>query len=831
MKKIVKLISCLLFLGGTLSARENNLIVNGMFHADQADFPPFWVVTSSDPQLRFSRKGAPNGGGYLSLSSKFNRGIAVRQNGLKLCAGEKYRLGGFFRTKGIKGKSGCYVISRNWAAGVRLDKVPGDTNGKWVYAEQEITVPASKGLHDVILYLAPGDGLLEASDLKLFPQSAKARENSYSILEGGEPVLVPLGVLARIPSSDPRLECQWTGRTGTGTSALKVIYASGEWKNGRSAVLSGKRVMLDFSGLKTGPHSIEVNVVDSETGKNLYNTVFPIRIANSLQAPDTTRRLNNLTSELCSRKVESGESVAIVKPADGWLYFRFQAENAGGELYFKGEKIVGPETPRGEAFRFAESGKYKLDVRGMRGHLTIREIPEIFMFPCWSNPVVSGNGKYDWAFFKKYILGAVTTLNGYFMNPHEIAEAKQSGLLRLANFNIWRGQKNRNDADELVTLMRSSRGFVSDSYQGMTVDELFYSNPQDLDVYTKALKKLPNPADRLIYTWIVGFPSPAYCAFISAAVNASGGRGRLLWEAYLTDRNCNSEEEAKVYLKQTAGGFAAYRTISGTFQQNLSVIAGHFNQLPLISLNHNPAVDYKYFLDMQFHMLANAPEYKGLSGVGYWGTHVADEEIARWSYRLVRHYVIEGRKEMLSKSRGFRFRPEILRNGDFRDGLKYWMKKGAVRTDEHPGYGEMQGRWGGNQNQGDTFAILEPQSELSQKLANLEPGKLYSAVFIAVDYNDLKKSIRHPRKLPVSMKIDHAEVIPGKTYCYVDNTRKRRAQQDKVSLARVNFFRTVFRAEAPEAVLRIDSASAKPGTLTAVNFVSVKPYFEEEPFQ
>ncbi len=93
----------------------------------------------------------------------------------------------------------------------------------------------------------------------------------------------------------------------------------------------------------------------------------------------------------------------------------------------------------------------------------------------------------------------------------------------------------------------------------------------------------------------------------------------------------------------------------------------------MLSLEHNPAVDYKVFLDMQVNLVANDPAFDGQATVGYWGTYYGDEEMARWSFELMRHYAVEGRRERLSARHGFRYRPELVVNGDFADGLAGWM--------------------------------------------------------------------------------------------------------------------------------------------------------------
>ena len=63
---------------------------------------------------------------------------------------------------------------------------------------------------------------------------------------------------------------------------------------------------------------------------------------------------------------------------------------------------------------------------------------------------------------------------------------------------------------------------------------------------------------------------------------------------------------------------------------------------------------------------------EGLGCIGNWGSYYGDMEMYRWSMALLRHYAVEGRTEMLSERYGYRYRPGLLANGDFRGSLKGW---------------------------------------------------------------------------------------------------------------------------------------------------------------
>ena len=121
------------------------------------------------------------------------------------------------------------------------------------------------------------------------------------------------------------------------------------------------------------------------------------------------------------------------------------------------------------------------------------------------------------------------------------------------------------------------------------------------------------------------------------------------------------------------------------------IIFGNFNQIPIISLEHDPAVDFKYFLDMQVNLIANSPDFKDLATTGYWGTYYGDEEMVRWSFKLMRHYAVEGRKDMLSARYGFTYNPGFIKNPDFAEVWPGGLSPAAeasVRPHAVSGYGK-----------------------------------------------------------------------------------------------------------------------------------------------
>ncbi len=83
--------------------------------------------------------------------------------------------------------------------------------------------------------------------------------------------------------------------------------------------------------------------------------------------------------------------------------------------------------------------------------------------------------------------------------------------------------------------------------------------------------------------------------------------------SYLNDRVVDTMERFKEYFPNVAAG-------SG-------MLFGNFNQIPIISLDVNPEVDSKYYLDMQLNLVATHPVFQDLGVTGYWGSYYDDEEL------------------------------------------------------------------------------------------------------------------------------------------------------------------------------------------------------------
>ena len=320
--------------------------------------------------------------------------------------------------------------------------------------------------------------------------------------------------------------------------------------------------------------------------------------------------------------------------------------------------------------------------------------------------------------------------------------------------------------------------------------------------------------------------------FISTSVNASKSRGKLLFEIYC--RTKETEQQAAAYLREYAvETIENMKAIYPGVESSTGIIFGNFNQIPILSLAHHPAVDFKYYLDMQLNLVANDPAFANLGATGYWGSYYADRELYRWAFMLLRHYCVEGNTEMLSKQYGFSYTPNHLQNGDFSGKLDPWTASGDVRADKSNGFASTsQNRWGGNNGVGDTFAVFkktaDETSTLTQTVRNLIPGQMYCLQFATGDYKDIVAKRHNPRKYGIEANLgDGAVIDAAQSWLHIDKRQKGRYAHNN-NVARINLHHIVFKATKPETTLVFSNAAALPGEELVLNYVMLNPYLPGE---
>ena len=794
-----------------------NLITNGRFEAGRLTYPEFWIPSETKDLMVYNSFGGPDG--QASIVFVAGKGGGLRQLGLVLVAGEKYKLSGYYQTKNFKAAATKVIIhNAGWVDDAGVTNFSANT--AWTPFETTFTAFDSKDKkYGVAVYVKDIQGEIQFASLKLEALTEKGISGSSAAIAAAKiGRLTPMQpLLNHIPAGKPELSLRCLDKLSKAYTEYDVVYGDPAQKNSLS---QDGLVTLNLNGLSPGDHQLLVNLIERASGAKIFENGYLITIVKTPKIDSSNHKiLNNLVTEILNQSVSA--ELQFSNPRDGWVFISVPAESKvkldGKELYLS--------AGRPEAVALLTAGQHTLNIAGPGdGRVVVRAIAEIFNYPALSSSAVTGNGSYGWDFMKKHVNYALTTLNGGILNPDkEIRdEIKQLGLIWLAN-NV----AARNPSPEVARQIDAEQGLNNPQFAGITCDEFGFNDVTLLNRYSQMLRQVHNANNRLIYTWIVGKPNMClHSDFMSTAVNASRGKGKLLFEAYCYPQA--NEKSAQAYLDDfLVDTIRKFNEFYPRVNSSTGMVLGNFNQIAnSVSLDHDPAVDFKYYLDMQLNVIANRPEFKNLALVGYWGSHHADEELYRWSFKLMRHYAIEGKKNMLSEEYGFKYNPDLLKNGDFASGLTNWRKTGTITADSLADYGKnSQKRWNASNNTGDTFAKFNrgdsPANKLSQTATNLVAGRLYCLKFAVADYQDVKNKKVNPRMLGLNVELPGVAIIKDKSYVYIDDHKDK-----KNDFGRINLHRIVFRAVTAEQPIIFSDEQAAPNQELILNYVKLTPYFE-----
>lgn len=388
-------------------------------------------------------------------------------------------------------------------------------------------------------------------------------------------------------------------------------------------------------------------------------------------------------------------------------------------------------------------------------------------------------------------------------------------------------------AEETERYWSTHPGMTDPRYDGVFVDEFWNESEALFRPWTEAVRRMAGN-ERLKGRQFYPYCAPLHNVkpsreFIQAVMDAGW---RFGFERYLSERQNPGLMRAYLdtMLRQPIG---EWRAAMPGAERHMIVTLGVFSQPPE-SLDVNPSVNLKVFLDMQLNLLANAPECFGLGGVMTYLSSYTDEETVRWMGRLFRHYCIDGRGEMLSTD------PLMLRhieNPDFEKGSAGWTvaeaEPGSIAAKRSPGFSWLEGRFP-RTDQGDTVlwmkrSVRGPNS-VSQAIKGLQPGRLYSLRMYSGDAKDLAVRQKHA----VAVALHNVEVLAEKSFqhvfanCY-DHSY---GPYNRDHRAWMNYHWIIFRAKGEQATLRIsDWATPKEpggplGQELITNFVEIQPYEE-----
>ena len=627
------------------------------------------------------------------------------------------------------------------------------------------------------------------------------------------------------------------------------------------------RLTLDRSALPLGKLVVEAALRGPDGGPAAETTRGFVNLP---ERDKVGRVLNNLVTELINLKGEDLNSTQFefTHPHNGWIFFSSEAKLRSGTA----DRVaisVGRENEAAlilheegqpatlEAMRWLPVGNHVLTVRAegearLEG-LIVRAIPELafFRFPAGTH-LPQQVPRFEWDALQEHILHSVNMISGTFRLTRD--PLKSASLRYIEQ---WREAGKRwlipgkvpaytlgpdMTAEQAYRSWADYPAYTDPTWDGIIVDEFAIGDfpVEQYAVMTRAVRQLTKDfPEKRFYPFVLDMYGVQEVEPFFQAVIDNGSP--FVWEWY--EREEPDEKSATEKLESTlAKGMQEWRDFVLEAPRHAIICLGYYSAPPN-SLNENPAVDFKVWMDMQFHLVATHPAFQGLYGLMEYNSKYTDEETLRWQARLYRHYGIEGSTELLSRQYGFRYSLTHLQNPDFDRGTAGWTvaaaEKGSVGSGSFKGLGRLQGRVRGS-TRGDNFLFMRRSpkgpNRVTQEIRDLEPGLLYSVKMFTADHQDLISGRTFKQKHAVDIRIEHADMIPDTGFQEVFQS-ERGQEAPPFSRTRqpwLNYYWLLFRARTPTARLTIsdwagpDHPGGPLGQELAYNFIEVQPYFAAE---
>ncbi|MBN1352075.1 hypothetical protein JXJ21_21930 [candidate division KSB1 bacterium] len=557
--------------------------------------------------------------------------------------------------------------------------------------------------------------------------------------------------------------------------------------------------------------------------------------------------LNNFVTELLNVTLENqGEQqFSFLNPRDGWVFFSISGtgdRKTAPVLMLDAESNplilrINPDTKAGEAMRFLAAGKHSLTAKSVGGaRLIIRAIPEIIYSDYPSSPHIKPYGDYDWQYLDRYVLSNVNTIITGGLPPEN--EHLKQWVREGRKWLVHSGLPGLNAAkapaaEEVAQVWAKNRGACEPPYSGIIVDEFLLAGSDHYRAWTEGLRLLhatESFADKTFYAYCGDLFRRPNTPAIHFANQIMAFGDRLVIERYFQE--LPTEAEAEYFLlKELQQLMRDYRKNLPGVEHHLVICLGYLSDPPE-TLNLNPGVNYKVYMEMQFRLLATDPSFWGLFGIQEYLSRYADEEALRWAHRLFSHYCIEGNRQPLSAE------PYLLpyiQNPDFADSLHAWQAEpaqdGSIAIKRMEGFSWLQGRYP-TTAEGDQFLWMKRSAArpniVRQTVENLVPDQVYLLKFYSADIRQLGKE----QTLALSASIKNAEIIEAESFqfpypsCYSHTHGNYNADHP----AWFNYHRLLFRPRTRTAELIISDwkSSTEPGAPAGqelvCNFFEIQPY-------
>lgn len=586
--------------------------------------------------------------------------------------------------------------------------------------------------------------------------------------------------------------------------------------------------------------------------------------ASEYQEPLSSNTLNNIVRELVnidfSRPREGDylikpyKKISFEKQRDGWIYIEVSAKlkKSDNVLVTLDEATVlaidreNLDNTPPETMRFVKAGTHQIKVwisgRPELKNITVRSIPEIIFFKVFFKDkktirAVKRRGSAimrGWDYLKRQeiwnnynVVVSVIEIEPYA--PYITEWRKKGGKWFIKGSLLGTKTTGTRGPYQWENIMENSLvdGIIIDEFSIRAEDRkqyLFWA-----DRITKVGKN-PRCRDKTLYGFTGG-----YSSFKKPLLDPifESGFG-IATERYLSEREDENKADRflEKYLVKDMQKWS--KNFPGSERSMVCFLAPDDN-IPVMSFDRFPHVNFKVYLEKQFNLIANHPAFENLYGVGFWTAYNMSEEILQWYTKLVRHYLIEGNKYTLSKD------PYILTHLD------------------NPGFEREEKGWSFVPASKDTIKIIDvkqlrfknrkrhvaiPEGTkvlytkrvkqkpniISQKIKNLSPTRLYSLKVYNADFENFEAR----KRISISIQLVGVEVLDKKSSDEVflyDTINNRKGEPVRICW---NRHYRVFRAKTSSGELILSDwkssidAGGPENQEIIWDFIELQPYFEAE---
>ena len=712
----------------------------------------------------------------------------------------------------------------------------------------------------VIIVITLAAATLQAGAAITSPHEGETCAKVKNVRPGAR--IVPVDpLLDRVDAREGKMTFFWNAEPA---AAGGTLYVAADGKPAVHATLGeDRRATVRLGELAPGEHGITVELTDGN-GVRLAENTYKIT-ATGKPRPITGKKLNNFVTEILDAPLADGE-FTFDNPRKGWVFIGFSGAQPSANAMLDGiaEPVVvhRPGEPL-ETMRWLEEGTHRVTVKGASGggRLSVRLVKPLKItartFANEKTALSLGLKGYGWEFFRRWQMASYNsfTMGGNWRlrsakdrMAFGNAELMKRGRLPMAAADIRPGDLELR-ADPVR--MRGKFALAPAYLDGLALemDENKINAPAaEMDAFAEAVWELAaDRSPRAMFSDICDVPNQpltnltAQVSAIAAVLNTGRGHGMLVPEIYLGAKQ--TEEERGVQEDKALAFVESLRAaIPSAPSHTIHLMSGWLTVGEWSSYS-SCEIDIKVLYDHYIRRLATDPAFHDVGGVGM-STLACDEEVARWMARLVHHYCIEGRTDSLADRFGYRYRPEIVKDGDFLEGFSRWTARPAaensLRHERRHGYGGKKGQCRMGRNKmilGECFALFTRSAaapnRLIQHVSGLIPGKYYTLIYCTADYDDVCEPGEHPTDGRLTVKLNAAEIVPELSYEWkvpdIAQLKKKKLPPHCITVTH----RTVFRATRTEGDLMFfdwqdtRTPGGEPGRRRLLNYVSIKPYYVE----